>query len=561
MASGYINGSTDNGWISARAKWSSTVVPGENASLVDVTLQLKKSSRSGQTATAGTGYWTIRVAGVDTDLGLGIEDGSVVYCDDTWRDYVSVKGQRVGHNADGSRLLPIRITGGMPGTDYTKTTLSGSVQLDQIVQACALVSVTPAVEVGSGSLAITISRPREDLHAVATISLGDLSQDVVIAETSYSFAVPAEWGGQISGQSMTGSVTLRTYADSTMAEQIGSESTAAWLATLPTGSGPTLAPGWASVAAVSEPTSGIPAGWGVALAGRSRAQVAFDESRISLSDGAAVASYAVTVAGQTYGAPYLTDVLDAPGTVAVVAAVTDTRGRTASETLSLDVLPYTEPTLSRVGLYRSNSAGAGSEAGGYIYASAEVTYASVAGLNTIDLRARYRQQESTTWSDWQPMVSGDGILMGGGELDPGLNYVGQISAIDALGAEAVYSETMIATGPDINVAEGGGGVGFGLWAQRGKAAFAWPIEAPNYPPTPQSLGIDMQIGNVSGVGTSSVAVTFQREMPGTPVVLVSQNSGNNSPAKVTSVTSKGFSIAADTANCAYRYIAIWWGGD
>lgn len=648
MGSGSVTGTTNHTWIVSRITWTSSIVPGENASNVTVNFQLKGHSSSGLSPIYGTGYWVMRVAGTDYNVSLSIADGSVVTFDDKWRTYGTVT-KKITHNADGTRSVPFRVTGGMSASAYTDTYLSGNFVLDTISQACTITAVSSVVTVnGSSGLSITIGKPTASYYAVAKITLGSRSQSIGISGTTAYYTIPAAWADQITGSSRTGTVTLTTYTDSTMATQVGSPASATWTAVLPSASAPTLASGWATVAAYNDSASGIPSDWNVALAGRSRAKVTFDSSKISLSSGASISSYSISYAGTTYGSPYTTNVIAAAGTATIIATVTDSRGYSASEALTLTVEPYAAPTLSQVSLYRSNSGGVASQAGGYIYASANVDYSSVGGRNSVSLRCRYKSSASSSWGGWQTLTSGAGLLMGGGDLDPKQSYDAQIQAVDALGSATTYSETTSTEGVTFNLLDGGMGAAFGKYASRsmwlesawgihtdkdaeinGSLTVGGNINGAAYPPTNvasadklttprkitlsggatgsatfdgsgdvtintivslpsitpsnisgtiplnkggtgksvtsalalfQALGLDIVMGTVTGVTTTAKTVSFGRTMSGVPKVFVCQNSGTNSPEKVTSITTTGFNIACSQSSaCGYNYIAVYWG--
>lgn len=119
--------------------------------------------------------------------------------------------------------------------------------------------------------------------------------------------------------------------------------------------------------------------------------------------GSTIKSYRMTVAGQTIDASTgLTGVINSSGTVNIVGTVTDSRGRTASKTVPITVLPYTPPTITQYSLHRADAAGTVDENGQYVRADLNISVRSlqVEGVekNTINRRLSSRGRGETTWT-------------------------------------------------------------------------------------------------------------------------------------------------------------------
>ena len=144
---------------------------------------------------------------------------------------------------------------------------------------------------------------------------------------------------------------------------------------------PTLATGWATAAPVN---TDLPAALiAVWIQGYSKAQVTFDREKITTQYGATIAGYSITCNGVTVtSSPYETGIL--PGlSASITCTVTDSRGQTASETLTVTLEPYGAPSITEVSIFRCNSAGTPSEDGTYIGVKGTPVLSSLGGNNAI----------------------------------------------------------------------------------------------------------------------------------------------------------------------------------
>jgi hypothetical protein len=193
----------------------------------------------------------------------------------------------------------------------------------------------------------------------------------------------------------------------------------------------------------------------------SRARVSLDPTKLDMSAavGASVVSVAVSGGGSTdSAAPYLTGVLSGAASVAV--NVTDSRGRSATQSLTVQTMPYAPPSLSQVGAFRCGSQGAEDEGGAFVSVRAVGGVSSLGGQNSLSLTAALAQG-SGSWGAENTLAGGAASVLGGA-LDPDQKLRVRVTAADALGS---VTRTELLLPPRVwamKFRPDGRGVGFGM---------------------------------------------------------------------------------------------------
>jgi len=111
--------------------------------------------------------------------------------------------------------------------------------------------------------------------------------------------------------------------------------------------------------------------------------------------GATIADYALTIGGKTYHlatSAVTSDALTVAGILNATVTVTDTRGRTATQSITgaITVYAYAEPIITDLALARCTSDGTESNDGTYIKASIACKTAALNDLNTLALSVKFR---------------------------------------------------------------------------------------------------------------------------------------------------------------------------
>lgn len=219
--------------------------------------------------------------------------------------------------------------------------------------------------------------------------------------------------------------------------------------------GPTMAP---NTVAVSPYNAGAVSGISCFVQGYSKADGSFNDSLISLKYGATIAKREVICNGVSSAvSPYRTGVLT--GDTELIARVTDSRGFTAQQSISVRPEAYAKPRLSGMNIFRCDSSGAANEAGGRISAKAKVTVSSLAGENTFTLTAAVRTMYGSFGAEQTITDNAANVLSG--NASPDLTQIVRLTVTDRLGGSAQYEHTLTHRKWAMKFRANGEGVGFG----------------------------------------------------------------------------------------------------
>ena len=396
------------------------------------------------------------------------DDGSVVLL---WETDITVTHDADGSYKDKAISVGVLIDTTFSSSGYIGTvTATGTITLDTIPRASSL-SYTGSV-LGSKTTFTIKSASTAFTHKL-TYKYGTKSGTIAegVKGGTVIWTSPMELAEEFPNAN-TGDViyTLTTYNGT---KAIGTKTLQGYLR-IPENADtkPTLNTGWATTTPYNADTAA--SGIAAFVQGYSKARVSFDGSRIAFKYGAIVKSYKITCAGVTDSAsPFLTGVLT--GTSAsIVCTVTDSRGFTASETLTVTLLPYSPPALSELSLYRGDEDGTANNEGVCIWAKAKLTFSDLGGLNDCSLQGFYRLA-SGNYGSGMDLVSGQAaVLTNAASIEA--SYVAKIVAKDSLGNSKQYEATIPTAAVAFHIKDGGNGAAFGKYAEEdGLLDVAWGL--------------------------------------------------------------------------------------
>lgn len=262
--------------------------------------------------------------------------------------------------------------------------------------------------------------------------------------------------------SAAATITVETYYGSAKLYTESTSITVSWAAgTIP----PTLSSGWASAAPLNE---GAAAGFTVWIQKYSKARVSFTPSKVTTQYAATIRSFTVTLDDTTVTAAENradTDLIAATS-ASLLCTVTDSRGQTASETLSVTLYPYARPSLSGVRVFRCDAAGAANEDSTYVSAKATANISPLGGENSVSLRL-WTRKRGESWGGSVALSSGVERILSG--IDPDSSYEIWIQADDALGGQAAFTQILPTRVWAMKFRPDGSGVAFGKAAEHDKA--------------------------------------------------------------------------------------------
>jgi hypothetical protein len=307
---------------------------------------------------------------------------------------IYTKTVTVAHNSDGSKTCSFSATAGinvtLSDTYYGNVTASGSGAFDTIARASTISSVTESVAInGTNAVTVAISRKASTFTHTVVFKLGSYSKTTEDVGTSTSYAIPTSWiNAMPSATSGTGTVTVTTYSGST---KIGSAVSKSFKVTVPSGVVPTI-----SAVTISEAVAGLAAQFGGYVQSKSKLSVSITAAGVY---GSTIKSYKTTIQGANFTAKSFTSgVLSKSGTSTITITATDSRGRTASTTRSLNVIAYAAPKIVSFQAFRSLANGAENYDGTHVNAKINFSISSVGNKNTAAYTLEYKPSSGDTWT-------------------------------------------------------------------------------------------------------------------------------------------------------------------
>ena len=418
----------------------------------------------------------------------------------------------VSHDAGGAASLTISLYEGMGGYFGARyggkmfgisAPASVSVPLTTHPRASTISSCPAAAATGS-TITLAVSRNSSAFYHKAAFLVGNTTLYTTDAfSTSVSYTIPRAWlVSAPNSASLDVTVSVRTYTDQSCTTAVGSPATAQLCVTPDPGMKPVLSPGWAVLAPYN---GGAAAGMSGYIKGFSRAEASFDASKIDLSDtaGAAIASFSVACQGETDGeSPYLTPLLSSTA-VTVVCSVTDSRGRTASESFVLSVMDYAAPSISGAEIFRCAADGTADENGSYTGVKASLSFSPVGAQNSCALTVAIAPSGGAYGAETS---LASGVLSVLGPTSPDRSYNVRISAADDLGGSAVYYDTLPTREWAVKFRPNGRGVAFGKAAETDavfEIADGWAVKSRGI------VDLIYPVGSIYlSVGSTSPAVLF-----------------------------------------------------
>ena len=148
--------------------------------------------------------------------------------------------------------------------------------------------------------------------------------------------------------------------------------------------------------------------------------------------------------------------------------VTDSRGRTATATVSVSVVAYSAPVLTLTEAFRCTSNGTASDTGTYISAKASGTYSSVSNKNSMTLKVQYGLTTSATYSTAVTLTNGTASVIGSGSIDANYSYNVKFTLTDQF--NTIEKVLTIGTAAyTVFFRQGGNGVALGKVSERANA--------------------------------------------------------------------------------------------
>ena len=299
-------------------------------------------------------------------------------------------------------------------------------------------------------------------------------------ETALSFALPRAWfDGFPDSTSLSVTVSVQTYSDSACTAPVGSPATASLSVTPDSGMAPVIGTGFAAAAPYNAGTAA--AGITGYVQGHSRARLTLVKSALTLANNASAARYTVSCQGaaQSVESPGAveelnTAVLTGAEAIPLTVTVTDSRGLTASTTLSVTPMAYAAPTLSGVRVFRCGSGGTEDEDGTCVSVLATGNISPLGGENSLTMSVELAAG-SGGYGPAVSLTSGQTAVLGG-TLDPDQRLNVRIRAADSLANTAAALRTLPTRFWAMKFRADGRGVAFGKAPEHGAKKLELPAD-------------------------------------------------------------------------------------
>ena len=301
----------------------------------------------------------------------------------------------VGHNADGSKTVAVSASfnNADRGT-YLPTTgsCSGELKLTTIPRATVPSVDKPSLDCGSVIKFTGTSASSNFSHKLYSSWNGEekliATLDKGSTAVSYSYAIPTSWEKNMPDTtSVIATFILETLNGNTV---IGRKSINATVQVrsgiVPTVGNPTI-----------EDTNSISKAMGLYVQSQSCIKFTIPTSG---NQGSTITSVSTKFNGQTYsGSTFTTQAIQNSGTLSYTITVTDSRGRTATKSGSINVVAYNPPSLTNVSAKRANSGYAVDESSGtYALLHFKVGFTSLSNKNVTSFYIQYRASGASSWT-------------------------------------------------------------------------------------------------------------------------------------------------------------------
>ena len=411
-----LTGSCDNSRYTLTCEYSVSQDITANTSTITAHVYL-----NGNGYTTSSSYWSCVINGVTVTSNKNASiGGKTLLGSRTWT---------VNHNSDGTCKTTISFSynnGLSSSGTYTTKSGSGSatVTLTTIPRGSSLSLNRTSATIGSDAITITLNRASNSYTHKVQLYFGSYS--ALLAEgvgTSYTFTPNISLCSQIpNATSGTATIKIQTMNGSTWIAETSKTITL----NVPSSVVPTIG----SVTATGNNLLGS-----VYVAGKSTVTAKINNAVGAY--GSTIKSYSLSGAGISSSSSSATSGLLSAGTHTLTGKITDSRGRTATKSISITVYSYYAPSLS-IDFYRCNSDGTRNDNGTYarVYINQEIQNIGNANVNAKQYKVEYKRASATSWTvhqDWANISAYDAnwIHNLGGNWDNAVTYDVRVSIKDS----------------------------------------------------------------------------------------------------------------------------------
>lgn len=301
----------------------------------------------------------------------------------------------VAHNADGTKSCTVT------GYFYLQATLSGTykeylsasstITLDTIPRASSLTAANGTL---GTQQTLTINRATSNFMHRLLYRCGNSSGYIAGSASDFTTLTSLNWTPPISlaqenkaGTSVSITLTLHTYTG--LGVHIGT-TTKTITCAIPASVKPSVTIAWQDL-------SGAAGTYGSPVQGISKLKINLTEQT---SYGSPITSRTITANGAKYNTTEATtEALTAAGSQSINATIKDERGRSGSANVTLNVLAYEGPVISKLTVHRCDADGTENDQGEYIQVTFSAAITSLNSKNSAAYKLRYKASNATSYTE------------------------------------------------------------------------------------------------------------------------------------------------------------------
>lgn len=361
---------------------------GNNTSNVTIRVWIKRTNSGYTTYGNGTVYVTINGSNYTSSLTPSDKITST-------SKKIFERTMNISHNSNGEKNLPIsaRISHAV----FSTSTNSWTYGLSDIPRTSKPSLSASSVNYGS---AVTINTNRASSSFTHTLRYAWNGRTGTIATgvgASHSWIVPTSFMNYITDRTSTwGTIYCDTYSGGS---KIGTESIS--LTTkIPTNIVPSF-----STVTHSENVSNVASKVGSYVQSLSKLNLAITGA--SGTYGSTIKSYEITFDGVKYnGSSIVSNLIKGSGTLTITGKITDSRGRTASKSVTVSVLAYSAPKITTFKVERANSDGSLNDMGTSAKVTRIGTWSSLNSKNSVSVVIKSKLRGTTAWTTKNTISAG-----------------------------------------------------------------------------------------------------------------------------------------------------------
>lgn len=296
----------------------------------------------------------------------------------------------INHGSDGSKSVSISCTLGIAvtlgGSYISSVSTSGTATLTKIVRASSLSASNGTI---GTEQTLAVTRQSSSFTHTISYSCGDTSGTIVSksSSTRIAWTPPLSLAQQnTTGTSVSVKITITTYNGDS---KVGSSATKTINCSIPSSVKPTVS------ISVSDP-NGYASTYGGYVKGKSKIKVAITASG---SQGSTIKSYSTSANGKTYtGSSVTTEVVASSGTITIKTTATDSRGRATSVSKNITAIAYSNPKISSLKAYRSDSSGTANSSEKYLTVQFTAAITSLNSKNSAAYTLKYKKNSESSYT-------------------------------------------------------------------------------------------------------------------------------------------------------------------